>query len=308
MTTLSSAATTAVSSSSVQTTTVSQTTAPAQTTTSAEQTTTAAKPAFTGTLQQNQGAWTLTASGSCAEIGVRIYHAAENINEDLGKFDCNGSEIPLPLSASGEWTIYAVPYAADGTSGSTVILNCTVEAAEPQDEPEEPEDDEPEEEETVTVSAWKPLYAGAAERAMKGDAPCSFSLIYIDADEIPELIITYAEGQAGGVLYTVRNDKLVTVHEWEGIRISSVMRYKPKSGTFLTYSSSSAFTVAFGVQKLQADGTIKYIDGCADWEGQYSVNGKTATEKQFNKKQKELENSFSEIPYISYSELCSKLN
>lgn len=278
----------------------SSATAP-QTTTAA--TTTLAAPQFSGALHEENAAWKLSAVGSCAKVGVRIYHAGNNISADLGSFNCDGSEIPLPLSASGEWTIYAIPYAADGTSGSTVILNCTVQANEPEepDVPDEP--DEPDE----PVSAWKLLYAGAAERAMKQEMPCSFALIYIDADDAPELIVTYAEGQAGGVLYTVRNDKLVTVHEWEGIRASSVWSYIPKSGKFLTYSSSSAFTVAFGVQKLQANGTMQYIDGCASWDGEYSVNGKTATEKQYQKKEAELTSSYEEIPYISYSELCSEL-
>jgi|GEM_PF-2862963 len=61
--------------------------------------------------------------------------------------------------------------------------------------------------------SWKQLYVDKINVLVNYDFAgnsCSFSLVYIDDDDIPELIIDYPSAAAGGEVFTVYNNKLVS--------------------------------------------------------------------------------------------------
>ncbi|MBR6941110.1 MAG: hypothetical protein IKH65_09910 [Clostridia bacterium] len=84
-------------------------------------------------------------------------------------------------------------------------------------------------------NAWKKAYREKAkEIAASGEYPeAVFGLFYIDGDDIPELVISKGSFHAAGVLiYSYRNDELITVSE--GIGSYGGINYAAGKGVILT--------------------------------------------------------------------------
>ncbi len=73
----------------------------------------------------------------------------------------------------------------------------------------------------------------------------SYDLVYVDDDEIPELIVTAKDIDLGGKLYTWIDGEAVPVYEWFGIRADSFYGYEPYSGRFWTSGSGGAAYTIF---------------------------------------------------------------
>ncbi len=79
----------------------------------------------------------------------------------------------------------------------------------------------------------------------------SYDLVYVDDDEIPELIVTAKDIDLGGKLYTWHDGEIALVYEWFGIRADSFYGYEPYSGRFWTHGSGGAAYTIFQEFQLQ---------------------------------------------------------
>lgn len=79
----------------------------------------------------------------------------------------------------------------------------------------------------------------------------SYDLVYVDDDEIPELIVAAKDIDLGGKLYTWHDGEAVPVYEWVGIRANSFLGYEGYSGRFYTSGSSGAAYTIFQEFQLE---------------------------------------------------------
>ncbi len=79
----------------------------------------------------------------------------------------------------------------------------------------------------------------------------SYDLVYVDDDEIPEMIVTAKDIDLGGKLYTWQDGEAVPVYEWFGIRADSFWGYEPYSGRFWTHGSGGAAYTIFQEFKME---------------------------------------------------------
>lgn len=105
----------------------------------------------------------------------------------------------------------------------------------------------------------------------------SVSLIYIDDNDIPELLVN---SYSGGDLYTYYDGQCVLVHSWESARSSGFMGYIEKSGYFFTYSSSGAVYWGLGKQELKSDGTFSLAESISQSDNSYTHNGKSCSKSE----------------------------
>lgn len=105
----------------------------------------------------------------------------------------------------------------------------------------------------------------------------SVSLIYIDDDDIPELLVN---SYSGGSLYSFYNGRCVLVHSWESARSGGFMGYIERSGYFFTYSSAGATYWSLGKQELKSDGSFSLAESIAQSDNSYTHNGKSCSKSE----------------------------
>lgn len=161
--------------------------------------------------------------------------------------------------------------------------------------------------EVYGAPAWKTAYY---DLLLSGAIPdesgnATYSLIYIDQDDIPELLV---DSYAGGKLYTYKEDTGCSlVHSWASARSSGFCGYAEGTGYFYTFSSASAFIGSMGKQELVGDSFV-LRDRISMDNGTYQHNGVSCTKSQYNSIEKSYTDSYSNyyklnfwefMPYIS---------
>ena len=138
------------------------------------------------------------------------------------------------------------------------------------------------------VTAYYDLLLSGALSDESGNA--TYSLIYIDQDDNPELLV---DSYAGGNLYTYKEDTGCSlVHSWASARSSGFCGYAERTGYFYTFSSASAFIGSMGKQELVGDSFV-LRDRISVDNGNYQHNGVSCTKSQYNSIQKSYTDSYS---------------
>ncbi len=138
------------------------------------------------------------------------------------------------------------------------------------------------------VTAYYDLLLSGALSDESGNA--TYSLIYIDQDDNPELLV---DSYAGGKLYTYKEDTGCSlVHSWASARSSGFCGYAERTGYFYTFSSASAFIGSMGKQELVGDSFV-LRDRISVDNGNYQHNGVSCTKSQYNSIQKSYTDSYS---------------
>lgn len=153
------------------------------------------------------------------------------------------------FSAADSTEITTEPFTVTETAEDTTEHPKTTESI--ATEPETTQPDSPE------MTDWRSAYLAAAadyeqymadisvELELNEPRVGSYDLVYVDDDEIPELIVTAKDIDLGGKLYTWHDGEAVPVYEWFGIRADSFYGYEPYSGRFWTHGSGGAAYTIF---------------------------------------------------------------
>lgn len=133
----------------------------------------------------------------------------------------------------------------------------------------------------------------------------TYSLILIDQDDIPELLV---DSYAGGKLYTYKDDTGCSlVHSWTSGRSNGFCGYSERTGYFYTFSSSGALSGSMKKQELVGNSFV-LRDRISMDNGTYQHNGVSCTKSQYNSIEKSYKNSYTDyykldflefMPYIS---------
>ena len=145
--------------------------------------------------------------------------------------------------------------------------------------------------EVYGASAWQIAYYDLLLSGALSDESgnATYSLIYIDQDDIPELLM---DSYAGGKLYTYKEDTGCSlVHSWASARSSGFCGYAEKTGYFYTFSSASAFIGSMGKQELVGDSFV-LRDSISVDNGNYKHNGVSCTKSQYNSIEKSYTDSY----------------
>lgn len=140
--------------------------------------------------------------------------------------------------------------------------------------------------------AWQTAYY---DLLLSGEIPDSYgdttySLIYIDQDDNPELLVN---AYSGGKLYTYKDDTGCSlVHSWSSGRNQAFSGYEENSGYFYTYSSGGALIGSLEKQELVGNSFV-LRDRISMNNGTYQHNGVSCTKSQYNSIQKSYTNSYS---------------
>lgn len=187
----------------------------------------------------------------------------------------------------------------------------------------EPETTEPatkvSDEEIAGLKDWQKAYIleienfknnWAASNGAK-DSDFSYSLLYIDDDDIPELIMRYNLGD--GKLLTYKDGEIVYVDNSMTSRNRWATRYIEKSGKYFAYSSGSAWQTFYDVFDI-SDGTRKSINefktdikDVATDSMYYFFDNTELSEEEWHKKLKEFENEFTEITFSTYIDIIEQI-
>jgi len=151
-------------------------------------------------------------------------------------------------------------------------------------------------------AAWKQAYYDLALSGQISDSygEASYSLIYIDQDDIPELLVQYSYG--GGALYTYNQGNCSLVHSWDSLRNSGFYGYIEKTGYFYTHSSSGAYVGATGKQEM-TNGTFILRDSISMSDGVYQHNGVNCSYAEYTAIQEEYDNSCTPYSKLTFDEL-----
>lgn len=161
--------------------------------------------------------------------------------------------------------------------------------------------------EVYGAPAWKTAYY---DLLLSGAIPdesgnATYALIYIDQDDIPELLM---DSYAGGKLYTYKEDTGCSlVHSWASARSSGFCGYAEGTGYFYTFSSASAFIGSMGKQELVGDSFV-LRDRISMDNGTYQHNGVSCTKSQYNSIQKSYTNSYSDYYKYNFLEFMSDIS
>lgn len=160
--------------------------------------------------------------------------------------------------------------------------------------------------EVYGAPAWKTAYY---DLLLSGAIPdesgnATYSLIYIDQDDIPELLV---DSYAGGKLYTYKEDTGCSlVHSWASARSSGFCGYAEGTGYFYTFSSASAFIGSMGKQELVGDSFV-LRDRISMDNGTYQHNGVSCTKSQYNSIEKLYTDSYSDYYKYNFLEFMSDI-
>lgn len=161
--------------------------------------------------------------------------------------------------------------------------------------------------EVYGIPAWQTAYY---DLLLSGEIPDSYgdttySLIWIDQDDIPELLVN---AYSGGKLYTYKEDTGCSlVHSWASARSSGFCGYAEGTGYFYTFSSASAFIGSMGKQELVGDSFV-LRDSISMDNGTYQHNGVSCTKSQYNSIEKSYKNSYTDYYKCSFLEFMSYIS
>lgn len=160
--------------------------------------------------------------------------------------------------------------------------------------------------EVYGIPAWQTAYY---DLLLSGAIPdesgnATYALIYIDQDDIPELLV---DSYAGGKLYTYKEDTGCSlVHSWASARSSGFCGYAEGTGYFYTFSSASAFIGSMGKQELVGDSFV-LRDRISMDNGTYQHNGVSCTKSQYNSIEKSYTDSYSDYYKYNFLEFMSDI-
>lgn len=160
--------------------------------------------------------------------------------------------------------------------------------------------------EVYGIPAWQTAYY---DLLLSGAIPdesgnATYALIYIDQDDIPELLV---DSYAGGKLYTYKEDTSCSlVHSWASARSSGFCGYAEGTGYFYTFSSASAFIGSMGKQELVGDSFV-LRDRISMDNGTYQHNGVSCTKSQYNSIEKSYTDSYSDYYKYNFLEFMSDI-
>ncbi len=150
-------------------------------------------------------------------------------------------------------------------------------------------------------TAYYDLMLSGALSDESGNA--TYSLIYIDQDNNPELLM---DSYAGGKLYTYKEDAGCSlVHSWTSGRSNGFCGYSAGTGYFYTFSSSGALSGSTKKQELVGNSFV-LRDSISMDNGTYQHNGVSCTKSQYNSIQKSYTNSYSNYStydFLSFMDL-----
>ena len=160
--------------------------------------------------------------------------------------------------------------------------------------------------EVYGAPAWQTAYYDLLlSRAIPDESGnATYALIYIDQDDIPELLV---DSYAGGKLYTYKEDTGCSlVHSWASARSSGFCGYAEGTGYFYTFSSASAFIGSMGKQELVGDSFV-LRDRISMDNGTYQHNGISCTKSQYNSIEKSYTNSYSSYDTYDFLNFMNRL-
>ena len=153
------------------------------------------------------------------------------------------------------------------------------------------------------VTAYYDLMLSGAIPDESGNA--TYSLIYIDQDDNPELLV---DSYAGGKLYTYKDDTGCSlVHSWTSGRSNGFCGYAEKTGYFYTFSSSGALSGSTKKQELVGNSFV-LRDSISMDNGTYQHNGVSCTKSQYNSIEKSYKDSYSDNYKYSFLEFMSAIS
>lgn len=161
--------------------------------------------------------------------------------------------------------------------------------------------------EVYGAPAWKTAYY---DLLLSGAIPdesgnATYSLIYIDQDDNPELLV---DSYAGGKLYTYKEDTGCSlVHSWTSGRSNGFCGYTEGTGYFYTFSSSGALSGSMKKQELVGNSFV--LRDCISMDnGTYQHNGISCTKSQYNSIEKSYKNSYTDYYKCSFLEFMSYIS
>lgn len=153
------------------------------------------------------------------------------------------------------------------------------------------------------VTAYYDLLLSGALSDESGNA--TYSLIYIDQDDNPELLV---DSYAGGKLYTYKEDTGCSlVHSWASGRSNGFCGYAEKTGYFYTFGSSGALSSSMRKQELVGNSFV-LRDSISMDNGTYQHNGVSCTKSQYNSIEKSYKNSYTDYYTLDFLEFMSYIS
>lgn len=199
--------------------------------------------------------------------------------DDLSDEQFNAADIDTDGSISVQDAVYILTYYAQTSAGLEPSWTDIV--------PEVP----------YVAPAWQTAYYDLMLSGALSDESgnATYSLIYIDQDDNPELLV---DSYAGGKLYTYKDDTGCSlVHSWTSGRSNGFCGYAEKTGYFYTFGSSGALSSSMRKQELVGNSFV-LRDSISMDNGTYQHNGVSCTKSQYNSIEKSYKSSYSS--YNSY--------
>lgn len=206
--------------------------------------------------------------------------------EDLSGDQLYAADIDADSSISVQDAVYILTYYAQTSAG-----------LEPSWEdilPEVP----------YVAPAWQTAYYDLLLSGTLSDESgnATYALIYIDQDDIPELLV---DSYAGGKLYTYKDDTGCSlVHSWASARSNGFCGYAEGTGYFYTFGSSGALSSSMRKQELVGNSFV-LRDSISMDNGTYQHNGVSCTKSQYNSIEKSYKNSYTDYYKYSFLEFMS---
>ncbi|MCI5553917.1 MAG: hypothetical protein MR378_03370 [Ruminococcus sp.] len=208
--------------------------------------------------------------------------------DDLSDEQFNAADIDTDGSISVQDAVYILTYYAQTSAG-----------LEPSWEDILPE--------IYGIPAWQTAYY---DLLLSGAIPDSYgdttySLIYIDQDDNPELLVN---AYSGGKLYTYKEDTGCSlVHSWTSGRSNGFCGYAEGTGYFYTFGSSGALSSSMRKQELVGNSFV-LRDSISMDNGTYQHNGVSCTKSQYNSIQKSYTDSCTDYYKYSFLEFMSAVS
>lgn len=199
--------------------------------------------------------------------------------DDLSDEQFNAADIDADGSITVQDAVYILTYYAQTSAGLEPSWTDIV--------PEVP----------YVAPAWQTAYYDLMLSGALSDESgnATYSLIYIDQDDNPELLV---DSYAGGKLYTYKDDTGCSlVHSWTSGRSNGFCGYAEKTGYFYTFGSSGALSSSMRKQELVGNSFV-LRDSISMDNGTYQHNGVSCTKSQYNSIEKSYKSSYSS--YNSY--------
>lgn len=139
-------------------------------------------------------------------------------------------------------------------------------------------------------------------------ADMEYSLVYIDNDDIPELIIGDPVDSGAGGVYTYNNADSVKLTD---LMLRCIMDgYIEKNGTFGTYWwwIGDEGYVIYEIQNGTVNTVHSFYANRSTGEDVYSIDNETVTAEEYQQTYEQYSSQFTEVTYCSYDEIMEKLN